>query len=175
VAPPADGRGDGCTSADAGGFPIAAMLFDADEIAAGHIDHAIRFILPNDIIEDDTFVHPATHATGHTSAPNSVPYGARLRIRADRLDAVLASVHSDAARVVVHAMRDYGMILSDGGNIALTAEDDERTTAKWDTVLGDGLGPRDLDTIEPSDFEMVEGGTRYDTSTLDCPHTPITD
>lgn len=174
VVPPADGRGDGCTSADAGGFPIAAMLFDADEVAAGHIDHAIRFILPNNIIENNTFVHPATHATGHTSAPNSVPYGARLRIRDDRLTAVLAAVHSDAARVVVHAMHDYGMILSDGGNIALTAEDDERTTAKWDTVMGTGLHARDLDTVQPSDFEMVDGGTRFDTSSIDCAHVPIT-
>jgi hypothetical protein len=174
VVPPADGRGEGCTSADAGGFPIAAMLFDADEVAAGHIDHAIRFILPNNIIENNTYVHPATHATGHTSAPNSVPYGARLRIRDDRLAAVLAGLPNDAARVVAQAMHDYGMILSDGGNIALTAEDDERTTAKWDTVMGTGLSPRDLDTIQPSDFEMVEGGTRYDTSAQDCPHTPIT-
>lgn len=174
VVPPADGRGDGCTSADAGGFPIAAMLFDADEVAAGHIDHAIRFILPNDAIEDNTFVHPATHATGHTSIPDAVPYGARLRIRDDRLAAVLAGLPNDAARVVAQAMHDYGMILSDGGNIALTAEDDERTTAKWDTVLGTGLAPRDLQTIQPSDFEMVDGGTRYDTSALDCPHVPIT-
>ncbi|MDB4982639.1 MAG: hypothetical protein JWM82_3391, partial [Myxococcales bacterium] len=109
VAPPATGRGDGCTSADAGGFPLAAMLFDADEVAAGHIDHAIRFILPNDIIENNTFVHPATHATGHTSLPNAVPYGARLRLRADRLTAVLAALPNDAARVVAQALRDYGM------------------------------------------------------------------
>lgn len=173
--PPADGRGDGCTSADAGGFPIAALLFDADEVAAGHIDHAIRFILPNNIIDRNTFVHPATHATSSSGAHGmSVPYGARLRLRADRLDAVLAALPNDAARVVAHAMRDYGMILSDGGNIALTSEDDERTTAKWDTVLGTGLGTTDLATIQPSDFEMVDGGTRYDTSTLDCPHVPIT-
>ncbi|MDB4983599.1 MAG: hypothetical protein JWM82_4351, partial [Myxococcales bacterium] len=66
------------------------------------------------------------------------------------------------------------MILSDGGNIALTSEDDELTTAKWDTVKGTGLGARDLQTIQPSDFEMVAGGTRSDTSKLDCPHTPLT-
>lgn len=175
VAPPPSGRGDGCTSADAGGFPIAAMLFDADEVAAGHIDHAIRFILPNDIIDRNTFVHPGTHATSSSGAHGaSVPYGARLRLRDDRMSAVMAALPNDAARVVAQAMHDYGIILSDGGNIALTAEDDERTTAKWDTVMGTGLAPRDLDTIEPSDFEMVDGGTRYDTSSLDCPHVPIT-
>ncbi|HYO11688.1 MAG TPA: hypothetical protein VE685_00660, partial [Thermoanaerobaculia bacterium] len=44
---PAAGRGEQCTSADAAGFPSAPLLFTADEVAAGHIDHAIRFILPN--------------------------------------------------------------------------------------------------------------------------------
>jgi hypothetical protein len=172
--PPPSGRGDGCTSADAGGFPMAALLFDADEVAAGHIDHAIRFILPNDIIEDGTFVHPATHATTHTAAANAVPYGAHLRLRDARLAAVLAGLPNAAARVVAQALHDYGMFLSDGGNIALTSEDDETTTAKWDTVMGKGLGPRDLQTIMPSDFEMVDGGTRYDVSTTSCSRTPLT-
>src|SRR4029453_8674281 len=44
---PPSGRGEQCTSADAAGYPIAPLLFDADEVAAGRIDHAIRFILPN--------------------------------------------------------------------------------------------------------------------------------
>src|ERR1043165_9197858 len=38
-------RGNQCTSADAAGFPIAPLLFTADEVKAGHIDHAIRFLL----------------------------------------------------------------------------------------------------------------------------------
>jgi serine/threonine-protein kinase len=172
MTPPASGRGDGCTSADAGGFPMAALLFDADEVEAGHIDHAIRFILPNDIIESDTFVHPATHATTHTSLPNAVPYGAHLRLRADRLAPVLAALPNDAARVVAQALHDYGMYLSDGGNIALTSEDDERTTAKWDTVKGTGLGPRDLQTIQPDDFELLDGGKRYVNAS--CQRTPLT-
>ena len=48
---PAEGRGDHCTSADAAGFPIAPLLFNADEVFAalpsGDLGHAIRFILPN--------------------------------------------------------------------------------------------------------------------------------
>jgi hypothetical protein len=172
-APPASGRGDGCTSADAGGFSIAAMLFDADEVAAGHIDHAIRLILPNDIITKDTFVHPATHATASSGSATAVPYGGRLRIRADRVAPVLAALPNAAARVVAQAMRDYGVILADGGNIALTSEDDARTSAKWATVMGTGLGSRDLEAIAPSDFEMVDGGTRYDVSKMTCAHVPI--
>jgi hypothetical protein len=174
VAPPASGRGDGCTSADAGGFSIAAMLFDADEVAAGHIDHAIRFILPNDIITNDTFVHPATHATSSSGGASAVPYGARLRIRSDRITPVLAALPNAAARVVAQAMHDYGIILADGGNIALTSEDDERTTAKWSSVMGTGLAPTDLQTIMPSDFEMVDGGMRYDVSVTSCMRVSLT-
>jgi len=58
-------RGDQCTSADAAGFPIAPLLFTADEVAAGHIDHAIRFVLPNNRVKRG-FVRPATHATDTT-------------------------------------------------------------------------------------------------------------
>lgn len=44
---PDDGRGEQCTSADAAGFPMSTLLFTADEVYAGEINHAIRFILPN--------------------------------------------------------------------------------------------------------------------------------
>lgn len=171
-------RGDQCSSADAGGFPIAAMLFDADEVASGRIEHAIRLILPNDIIHRRVYVRPATHATDSDGGEHSVPYGARLRLRADRFDAVLARLPNDYARTVAHAMREYGMVLSDGGNIALTAEDDENTVAKWDNDTDDraaatNLGFRDLDSIEPSDFEMVEAGERISYVGA-CERTPIT-
>ena len=41
-------RGDQCTSADGAGLPIAPLLFSADEVASGELDHAIRFVLPKD-------------------------------------------------------------------------------------------------------------------------------
>jgi serine/threonine-protein kinase len=165
--PPPTGRGERCTSADAAGLPITALLFDADEVAADDIRHAIRLILPNDRIREDIYVHPATHGTG---APNggsggndTPPYGARLRLRADY---PLASLPNEYARAVAHAMMRYGLVLSDGGNVALTAEDDENTTAKWDFLTDDrtaatGLGPGDLDLLQPGDFVMIEGGTRF--------------
>ncbi len=55
-------------------------------------------------------------------------------------------------------MQRYGIILADGGSVALTAQSDRFTTAKWADV---GLGPRDLDTLQVTDFEMVEAGMRY--------------
>jgi hypothetical protein len=159
------GRGEGCTSADAGGFPIAAMLFDADEVAGGAINHAIRFILPNDRIGKGSYVHPATHSTNasaSTTAPSSPPYGARLRLRADY---PVASLPSAGAKVVARALQKYGMILSDGGNIALTATSDQFTTHKWSGLLG----PLDLQALTVTDFAMVDGGARIPyTSSTNC-------
>jgi hypothetical protein len=162
---PASGRGEQCTSADAAGYPIAPLLFTADEVAAGSIDHAIRFILPNARIRRGEYVHPATHGTGATSGPaDAPPYGARLRLRGDY---PLDRLPSDAARTVARAFQKYGIFLADGGNIALTARSDRFTTAKWSGLLG----PRDLDVLRPADFEMVDGGQRI-ALTNDCVRNP---
>jgi hypothetical protein len=147
-------RGDQCSSADAAGLPIAPLLFDADEVAAGEIRHAVRFALPNSHLRNRTYVRPATHATGAAMAgEDGVPYGARLRLRADY---PLESLPSEGARVLARALQRYGMILADGGNIALMGQDDRGTTAKWEGLLG----PHDLTSIQPDDFEMVAGGER---------------
>ena len=99
---PATGRGQNCTSADAAGFPVTPLVFTADEVAAGHIDHAIRFILPNARIRRHIFVHPATHTTASTSgAASAPPYGAHFRLRADFPVDQLPSV---AAKVIARAM-----------------------------------------------------------------------
>lgn len=145
-------RGHGCTSADAAGLPIAALLFSADEVYNKEIPHAIRFILPNNRIKRTTFVRPATHGVGSGMHPDAMPYGVRLRLRADY---PLETLPNDAARTVAAALQRYGMILSDGGNVALTAQSDRHTAHKWSEV---GLESRDLQTIQVSDFEVVQLG-----------------
>ncbi len=165
---PANMRGDYCTSADAAGLPISAHMFTADEVQAGAIEHAIRFILPNSLMRADTYVHPATHSTGATSGPsNAPPYGARMRLKASTDISGL----SPAAQVVAKALKKYGMVLSDGGNITFTAMADDYTTAKWSGV---NLGASDLKPLAWSDFEMVDGGQRYNINNGDCQHVPIT-
>ncbi len=159
------GRGYDCTSADAAGFPIAPLLFSADEVAAGSVDHAIRFILPNARIRNRVYVSPATHSTGATGGGGDAPpYGARFRLRADF---PLESLPNEATRVVARGLQRYGMFLADAGNVALTAQSDRFTTAKWDGLLGS----RDLDSIQITDFEMVEGGERI-SYTGDCVREP---
>ncbi len=158
---PPTGRGEQCTSADAAGFPIAPLLFDADEVAAGRVDHAIRFILPNATIRAREYVHPATHGTRATSGPpDAPPYGARLRLRADY---PLASLPSEAARTVARAMQRHGMLLSDAGSVALTARSDRFTRTKWAGLVG----ALDLAALRPRDFEMIAAGERIPV-TNDC-------
>jgi len=162
---PASGRGEQCTSADAAGYPMAPLLFDADEVAAGSIPHAIRFILPNDRIRRGAYVHPATHGTPATRGPaEAPPYGARLRLRADF---PLDTLPNAGARTVARAMQTYGMLLADGGQVALTARSDRSTRSKWAGLLE----PRDLQAIRPRDFQMVDGGPRIPL-TLDCVRNP---
>jgi serine/threonine-protein kinase len=143
-------RGDQCTSADAAGFPIAPLLFTADEVAAGLIDHAIRIVLPNDRIKRG-FVRPATHASSTTGGIDAPAYGAHYRLRADY---PLETLPSEGARVVARALQTYGAYHADGGQIALTAQSDRRTTAKWAGLLG----ARDLADLRVSDFEIVDHG-----------------
>jgi serine/threonine-protein kinase len=162
---PASGRGEQCTSADAAGLPIAPLLFTADELAAGSIDHAIRFILPNPRMQAGVYVHPATHA-GAPTGQGMPPYGARFRLRANY---PLASLPDEGTRVIARALQRYGMILADGGNIALTAADDRFTTAKWDDVLPSGS--TGLMAIQVTDFDMIDAGNRIPL-TYDCVRTP---
>jgi len=161
------GRGDQCTSADAAGFPIAPLLFTADEVAAGEIAHAIRFILPNDRVRARQYVRPATHGTNTTGDADAPPYGVHFRLRADY---PLDSLPSEGARVVARALQTYGMYHADGGQIALTAQSDRESAASWDGLLG----PRDLAMLDVEDFEVIHHSDPIDVS-YDCTRTPITE
>lgn len=147
-----DGRGRDCTSADAAGLPIAPLLFTTEEVAAGSVDHAIRFILPNERIRHRVYVPPATHSTGATGGMgHAPPYGARFRLRADF---PLETLPNDAARAVARGLQRYGMVLADAGNVALTAQSDRYSEVKWDGLLGS----RDLESILITDFEVIDSG-----------------
>ncbi len=181
---PPEGRGDHCTSADAAGFPIAPLLFNADELAAAltqpdaDLGHAIRFILPNARMASDAslggvsgrlYVRPATHAGGPSGPVASVPYGARLRLRAD----FPMSGYNAAAQVILRTLQRYGMVLADGGTVALTAESDLFTTHSWSSL---GIGSRVFDQsagaakVLASDFQVIDSGPRI-AETYNCVRT----
>lgn len=172
---PRYGRGEHCTSADGAGFPIAPLLFNADEVWAaaqvhGDLGHAIRFILGNNRMAASKYVHPSSHGTTSTSDSdaNAVPYGSRLRLKAS-FD-VNGFSSNEAVRAILRTLQKYGMVLSDGGNIPLTAEADDFDTHKWSDA-DVNIDSHSLFGIRPTDFEVVEAGDPM-TVTYNCVRTP---
>lgn len=158
-------RGDQCTSADAAGLPIAGLLPTADEVASGEIHHALRFTLPNDRMKAGVYVHPASHAGSPTSdEADAPPYGVRFRLKASFDE----TPYNASEKVILHALKTYGMILSDGGYIALTFADDRTSTAKWSEL---GIDSHSFNTISVDQFEVVDLGDEIPL-TFNCVRNP---
>jgi hypothetical protein len=140
-----DRRPWGWTSADAAGLPIFPGLVRYDEVAAGAINHAIRFTMQqtkNDA-NGGYFVAPASHAAGTTYGVSNI-MGMRIRLKAG-FD---ISGYSAANQVILTAMKKYGMILADNGSyFYFQGVPDPR----WDD---DDL--HNLDSIQSSNFEVVQ-------------------
>lgn len=157
-------RGEQCTSADAAGLPIAALLPTPDDVAAGEVAHALRFILPNDRMKAGFYVRPATHAGGPSNeGQDAPPYGVRFRLKAS-FDETPFSAN---ARIILRALKTYGMVLSDGGNIALTLGGDQVSTAKWADL---GIDSGTFNDLKVDDFEVVDLGPEIPL-TYDCVRT----
>ncbi len=159
---PPYGRGEHCTSADGAGFPIAPLLFNADEVwaaaqAHGDLGHAIRWIIGNERMQQNMHVHPSSHGTSATSDTNAnaVPYGSRLRLKSS-FDVNNFS-NNEAVRAVLRTLQKYGMFLSDGGGIPLTAEADDFTTHKWDDA-DVNIDSHSFFGIRPTDFDVIDDG-----------------
>jgi hypothetical protein len=101
-------RPAGFTSADAAGLPIWPGLLRRDEVLSGRIAHALRFTVAH---TQAAYVAPATHFASHSSDVALPPMGLRLRLKAD-FD---LSSFSEPARVVLTALKQYGMFVADNG------------------------------------------------------------
>ena len=102
-------RPRGWTSADAAGLPILPGLLRYDEVAAGTVDHAIRFTTDR---TDRRYLWPARHQAGSVSDPSYPPMGARFRLK---VGYSLAGLRPDT-QAVLRAMKTYGLILADNGS-----------------------------------------------------------
>jgi hypothetical protein len=139
-------RPDTWTSADAAGLPILPGLVRYDEIIAGEIKHALRFTVE----ETAGYIWPARHQTDDPQA-GVPPMGARFRLKAD----YDISGFPQEMRVLLQAMKTYGIILADNGsNWYISGAPDER----WDNDmlhLLDGLTGNDFEAVDTLVF-MVD-------------------
>jgi hypothetical protein len=102
-------RHKGWTSADAAGLPILPGLLRYDEVERGRVDHAIRFTTD---VTDRRFVWPARHQAGSVSDRSYPPMGARFRLK----KSFSTKGFSRDAKVVLKAMKRYGLVLADNGS-----------------------------------------------------------
>jgi hypothetical protein len=141
-------RPAGWTSADAAGLPIFPGLARYDEVARGRIDHALRFTASRTRKE---YVYPARHYASSSDDPSLPPMGLRVRLKAS----VDISGYPKQARVVLQALKTYGMILADNGSSWYISGAPDR---RWSNDALHTIG-----AIKGSDFEVV------DTSSLPHP------
>ena len=102
-------RPAGWTSADAAGLPILPGLARYDEVQAGAILHALRFTAGR---TRRAYVYPARHYASGSTDPALPPMGLRVRLKAG-FD---TSGFPRQARIVLEALKRYGMILADNGS-----------------------------------------------------------
>jgi hypothetical protein len=132
------------TSADAAGLPILPGLVRYDEVAAGAINHALRFTVAR---TQRGFVLPATHYASSSTDPNRSPMGLRFRLKAN-FD--LSSFHGQSL-VILRALKRYGMMVADNGsNWFISGSTDSR----WND---DDLNQ--MKTVPGSAFEVIDTGS----------------
>jgi hypothetical protein len=134
-------RPKGWTSADAAGLPILPGLLRYHEVKSGVVDHAIRFTAP---VTSRRFLWPARHEAGSTDSRNYPPMGARFRLKAG----YSLAGYSHDAKVVLRAMKTYGLILADNGSPWYFQGDASR---HWHNHL-----ISELKTIPAKEFQAVD-------------------
>jgi hypothetical protein len=134
-------RPAGWTSADAAGLPILPGLARYDEVARGVIDHALRFTVER---TRRAYVPPARHYASSLTDPDLPPMGLRVRLKAN-FD---TSGFPKQARVVLTALKRYGMLVADNGSSWFISGAPDR---RWDN---DDL--HTLGRVTGSDFEVVQ-------------------
>jgi hypothetical protein len=139
------------TSADAAGLSIFAGLVRYDEVAAGKIQHAMRFTLPQ---SQAAMIPPASHWAATSTNSLAAPMGMRLRLKAS----YDISSFSPTVQVILAALQHYGMIMADNGSAMYLSG------APNDGWNNDDL--HNLGQVPASAFEVVQMNPIYTSSNV---------
>jgi hypothetical protein len=106
----------GCSGANAADFALAAGVVRPEEIAQGHIDHALVITTPD--TRQGYIACPATNTDGKHADPNAMPIGAHVQL--DPSVNVSALPIPAWQKVISIALQQYGAYVVDtGGTLAL--------------------------------------------------------
>ena len=134
-------RPAGHTSADAAGLPILPGLARYYEVRRGVINHALRVTAPETRAE---YIYPARHEASDSNDPNLPAMGQRFRLKSG----YDISGFPRQARVILKALKRYGLIMSDNGSSwFITGAPDRR----WNNEA-----LRTLGQVRGSAFEVVD-------------------
>ena len=106
-----------------------------------------------------------------SATPEVLLSAARLRLRPD----FPLAGYNPAARVILNTFKRYGIVLADGGSVALTAESDLYTTTSWadlgvtSRVFDQTAGAAD---VAITDFVVLDTGPRI-AETYECVRTVV--
>lgn len=138
-------RPAGWTSADAAGLPILPGLVRYDEVVEQkEIRHALRFTCPT---TRRAYVSPARHFASSRTEASQPPMGMRVRLKAG----VDISGFPQNVRVILRALKTYGMFLADNGSSFYVSGTHDM---RWND---EELGAMKL--LRGRDFEVVKMGT----------------
>ncbi len=151
-------RPAGWTSADAAGLPIFPGEVRYDEVASGHINHALRITVDH---TRNTYIWPARHYASSLTGMQYPPMGQRFRLKAS----YDMSKFPAPVQVILQAAKTYGLIIADNGTSwHLTGIGDPR----WndDTM-------HTLTQVTGDNFEAVnESGLMMDPNSAEVQGTP---
>jgi hypothetical protein len=134
-------RPKGWTSADAAGLPILPGLARYQEVKSGSIDHALRFTVSE---TRRKYIYPARHFASSATSKNLPAMGQRLRLK----KGFDISGFSRQPKIVLRALKRYGMIVADNGSDWFISGSPHRG---WDN---DAL--HELDRVTGKDFVVVD-------------------
>ena len=122
-------------STSASGMPLVPGTLNLDDIRAGAIRHVVLVTFGNAYI-NPSFIWPATTNAG-AWGKNAPPYGTRLRLK----NSFDTSSFSKTAQILLTALKEYGMIISDGGS-------------NWDIITSTDL--TEDRTVQAASAEILE-------------------
>jgi hypothetical protein len=129
--------GEHCNGPNAAGNTGLAGVIRPEEIAQGHIDHALQLSGVSGHVRANFVACPATHWDGNSTNPDSIPEGARIQL--DPAYDVDAQPWPAWKKVIARALQEYGAYVDDkGGNLGFLGENSTNRGYDHWTLAGMG-------------------------------------
>jgi Putative Ig domain len=145
-------QGQHCNGAVAAGFDLLGGSVRPEEIAQGHIDHALSITSP--ATRSGYIACPATHTDGATNSSSAIPEGARIQL--DPNFNVDAQSWPAWEKIVAKALQNYGAYVSDtSGSLAIRGVADMNLGSKNWAWANTPKGPS-LTNLPWSQFRVLQ-------------------